>query len=138
MLSDLGGEYFPANDNAPPGRIIVIPSDEILSRPATVRRLAVALGAIGISRRRVPDFLCDVIFGNKLTVRYTDGFMFCKCSFDVDTIFGEGSMRWISDFLKFAVTPPKQRAQTRTLHRLRVIALALLIARPEVMEHVLA
>ena len=137
MLSDMGGRYLPANDNERPGRIVIIPKDELLARPATVRRLAMALKAMNLSRRKVPDFLADVIYGSTLTIRYADGRAFCKCGFDIDDVFTEGSMRWIGEFMRFAVRAPKQRAQRRTLGRLRVLALAFLIARPDMMEHIL-
>lgn len=50
----------------------------------------------------------------------------------IDEAFNDdGSFRWLSDFLRFAEMEPRQRPQARVLDRLRLIDLALRIAKPE-------
>jgi hypothetical protein len=128
-----------ANDNFVACAIIQIPPDIILRRPATVHRLAIAVRGLSVSRRSVPDFILDAILAADRPIRNADGSTFHRCSVDVDAAFNDdGSFRWVSDFLSFAETAPKQRAQARTILRLRLIYLAVAIQFPKIAEGVLA
>ena len=48
-----------------------------------------------------------------------------------DAFNNDGSFRWLSDFVSFAVREPKQRPQKRVLQRLRLIDLAVRISERE-------
>lgn len=139
-LFDLAGRYRPANDNTPPGgeAHIVIPDDDLLLRPATTARLAIALRAKGMSRRITPDWMLDLIYRFKGKISYHDGTPFCRCAIDIDQIMGdEGSFRWLQDFLEFADQEPRQNMQEKVLPRLQMIALVLIIDDPTVVSYIL-
>lgn len=128
-----------ANDNSPRGPYtIVIPDDDVLLNPVTVHRLAIALQGYALARRHVPDFIVDTVYGYPGIILNADRTVFCICRMDVDEAFNDdGTFRWVSDFLRFTMAPPKQRAQLRILKRLRLIALALIIDDPKLMGHIL-
>jgi hypothetical protein len=139
-LFDLVGRYRPANDNIKEGEKphIVIPDDDLLLRPATTARLAIALRAKGLSRRAFPNFILDMLYGFKGDISYADGTPFCRCAVDVDAAFNDdGSFRWLQDFLEFADRDPQQNMQERVLPRLQLIFLALAIDDPTLAAHVL-
>jgi hypothetical protein len=139
-LFDLAGRYRPANDNIPPGgeSHIIIPDDDLLLRPATTARLAIALRAKGMSRRITPDWMLDLIYRFRGKISYHDGTPFCRCAVDIDYIFGdEGSFRWLHDFLDFGNEEPKQNMQERVLQRLQIIALVLIIDDPTLVGYIL-
>jgi hypothetical protein len=51
---------------------------------------------------------------------------------DIDDAFGgDGSFRWLSDFIRFAEDPPHQLPQRRIIARLRLIDLYFRIKHPE-------
>lgn len=142
-LFDLSGRFFPANDNIPPGQEprIVIPDDELLLRPATAARLAMALKAKEPNRRKVADWMTDRYWGYRGKIFYADGTPFCRCAVEVvDVAFGEdGSFKWIDEFFALSAdAEAKQSMQERVLFRLQLIALALLIDDPVKMALVLA
>jgi hypothetical protein len=140
-LFDLAGRYRPANDNQKWGaeRHIIIPDDNLLTRPATTARLAITLRAKGRSRRVIPDWMLDKLYSFRGTISYSDGTPFCRCAVNIDQIFGdEGSYRWLQDFLQFADHEPKQNMQERVLPRLQLLALVLIIDDPEIVGYILA
>lgn len=139
-LFDLAGRYRAANDNLKGGEKprIMIPENDVLLRPATTARLAIALRAKGLSRRAFPIFILDMLYDFKGEISYADGTPFCRCAVDVDAAFNdEGSMRWLHDFMEFADRDPKQNMQERVLPRLQLIFLALAIDDPTLAGHIL-
>ncbi len=139
-LFDLAGRYRPANDNLKAGEKphIMIPEDDVLLRPATTARLAIALRAKGFSRREFPNVILDKLYGFKGKISYADGMPFCRCAVDVDAAFNDdGSFRWLQDFQEFADRDPQQNMQERALPRLQMIFLALTIDDPTLAGHIL-
>lgn len=119
----------PANDN---NRVITVARDEELLRRSHVQRLATATRALGLSRREIPNWMADVIFGFKGKIVWPGGKMFLIHDEAIDQAFNDdGSFRWLSDFLYFGERELRQSPQFRTLHRLRLIDLAFRIAHPE-------
>jgi hypothetical protein len=119
-----------ANDNQVLYPDILVPPDRVLRQPSFVASLARRVRDLGLSRRALPDFMADMIFGYRGRIIATDGQRFCVCRVDIDEAFGgnDASFRWVSDFLRMADEPPKQLAQSRIIERLRLIALALSIS----------
>lgn len=128
-----------ANDNHPSDARLYLPPDAMLRRPDVVQRLAVAIRSLNIPRREVPNFIEDAVRRCPVPILNEDGSPFCRCGLDVDAAFNDdGSFRWVSDFLGFAATPPKQKAQARTVSRLRLLYLALAIECPTIAAGVVA
>lgn len=118
----------PANDNK---RAVVVASDEELSRRSHFQRLATATRALGISRREIPNWLADTIYGFRGRITWPDGRTFEVDDEDIDAAFNDdGSFRWLSGFMYFAEFDPRQRPQERILRRLRLIDLAFRISNP--------
>jgi hypothetical protein len=121
-----------ANDNQAFNHgYIKMPSDEVLTRPATLRRMAMAYRGLNLSRRSILDFLADQIYQYQGIVT-EDGRSVEIIGIDLDAVFrtdDDPSERWLSNFLNFAVNPPHQRAQQRVTYRLAVLWLGLAIAR---------
>lgn len=132
-------ELFAANDNDPRGGLTVtLPVTATVMQQAAVQRLAMAIQSLSLSRRQIPDWMADTIYRFEGTIRLSDGSRFCMCRVDIDAAFNDdGSFRWLSDFLRFANAPPRQAPQRRVLKRLQLLLLALMIARPEIAQHVL-
>lgn len=106
-------------------------ADYQLLRKSHVSRLAIAAVAEGLSRREWPNAIADAIYGFEGTIYFADGRKFEPADTEVDDTFADPDFRWISDFLAFAVEPPRQRPQLRTLARLRLIDLYFRIRHPE-------
>ena len=103
-------------------RTIVVASDAELRRRSYFRRMA-------ISTR-------DLIYLYEGPVELPGGSTFLISDSAIDDAFGDdGSFRWLSDFVRFADTPPRQAPQWRVLARLRLIDIAFKIARPDVARH---
>jgi hypothetical protein len=126
----------PANQNTAP-RSVIVPSVQTVTRPAYMRRMAIALANTKMSRRAVPDWLATVIYNYQGDIYCGDtGRRIAMEEIEVDAVFGEdGSFRWLSDFLHFANEEPRQAGQSRTAKRLRLMALAFLIDAPDIAEH---
>jgi hypothetical protein len=120
------------NDNSP--GVIRLPSDERLRAPSSVQRLAIAYGAMGISRRKLIDHIADVIFGDDRIVVDARGRRvliddeFADRAFRTDA---DGSLRWLSEWQNWRHRMPCKGAQARTLPRLRALWLALYIRQPD-------
>ena len=129
-----------ANDNEPSPHPIRVASDWELRRLSYFRRLAVATANLGqeekFSRRRFADWLAEVVFFYEGEITWTDGLPYSLPDTLIDDVFGDDqSFRWLSDFVRFAKKPPRQRPQLRILPRLRLISLAFQIAHPAVARH---
>lgn len=113
-------------------RRVVVASDAQLSRKSHVQRLAMATRALELPRREIPNWIADQVFGFEGMIVWPDGRVFDLSDTAIDKAFNDdGSFRWLSDFLRFAEEPPKQRPQSRVLDRLRLIDLAFRIAKPD-------
>ncbi len=122
----LTGELSPRIDR------VIVASDTQLCRVSHFQRLAMGSKALDIPRRAFPNWLADVIFGCDGQIVWGSGERFVILDTAIDDAFNnDGSFRWLSDFLDFAETPPRQRPQERVLCRLRLIDLAFRIAYPE-------
>ncbi len=120
-----------ANDKGSGKDAIIIPSAEILARPSSVRRLAMAYRARNLPRRKILNFVADHLYQHDGQLLYLGR----NVSFDadIDDVFGtdrDPSERWLSDFLAFAVEAPRQRAQRRTFDRLVLLWAALAVHNP--------
>lgn len=110
---------------------VTLASDAELSRKSHYLRLAVATAELGKSRRDIPDWLADVIYGFEGIVLWPDGAPFIVTDTLVDDAFNnDGSFRWLSRFVQFRERAPRQRPQARILDRLRLIDLAFKISDP--------
>lgn len=120
---------------------VEVASNYQLSRPSHVNRLAIAVLALGIPRRRLAYWVATTIALYKGKIVWASGVEF---KFDEDAIDDafelekDPSQRWVGDFYKFAARPPKQMAQDRVIERLRWIDLAFRIAYPERAELIAA
>lgn len=119
----------PVNDNK---RTITVARDEELLRRSHFQRLGTATRALDLSRREIPNWMADVIFGFKGKIVWPGGKTFLIHDEGIDQAFNDdGSFRWLSDFMLFGERELRQSPQFRTLHRLRLIDLAFRIAYPE-------
>lgn len=121
-------------------RRIVVASDRELRRRSYFRRLAMATKALQaelkLSRREIPDWIADTIYAWRGEIVWPDGRPFDVSDTDIDDAFrNDGSFRWLSGFVRFADTVPRQAPQSRIVDRLRLIDLAFRIARPDVARH---
>ena len=117
-------------------RRILVASDQELSNTHYCHRLAIATANLGLSRREIPNWMADVIFGFDGRILWPDLRDFPITDTLIDDAFNDdGSFRWFSDFIQFKDRFPKQRPQHRILHRLRVIDLAFRIDKPDIARH---
>ncbi len=112
--------------------VIQVSPDWVLRKPNFGQKLTKGTKAIMdvhcLSRRDFADWLADTIFGFEGRIVGPDGRPFPVTDTLIDDAFnGDGSFRWLSDFLRLADNPPKQRPQRRVLSRYRIIELALRI-----------
>lgn len=115
----------------PAERVVRIASDTQLRRTPHQQRLAIAVRALGVSRRELLDLLADVIYEFEGTILMPNGGAFEVTDTLIDDAFADADGRWISDFLGFAEQPPRQRAQQRVVPRLRLLDLYFRIKHPE-------
>lgn len=124
------------NDNARPDTI-TIPRAADVMKPSYMRRLAMAVRSLDLSRREVPNWMADQLFN------YPGKFISGETGREVvlgpdviDSAFGDdGSFRWLSDFLAFAERDPANNAQHRVIRRLQLLALAFWISAPGIARH---
>lgn len=106
---------------------VTIASNYQLARQSHVHRLAMATVARRIPRRKLADWVAEVVAKYEGKIFWASGIEFkfdemaIYDAFDMDK---DPSQRWVGDFYKFAVRPPKQAAQDRVIDRLRFIDLA--------------
>ncbi len=115
---------------------IYVRNSETLLNVHYFRRLAIAIANLDLPRREIPNWIVDTIYNFEGTIHYPEGRLFIISDTDIDDAFnGDGSFRWLSDFIKFATIPPKQNPQSRLLERLRLLDLALQIDKPNIWKH---
>lgn len=127
--------------------VVCLPALREVVEVDAVVRIARALDVLGLSRRKVPDWLASTIYGFEGVVLDETGAVFQHWDVDLDALFGDdddlafkygdeadqkvevgSDGRWLSDLRKFARQTPRQRAQGRVAPRLQVLALAFMIA----------
>lgn len=122
-----------ANDNATIDKVVVA-SNYLLSQPYYVHRLAIAVVALDIPRRKLVDWVGDQIDHYTGRIVWASGAPFTYGDteiYDVFNVEGDPSQRWTGDFYKFAVRAPIQIAQTRVVDRLRFINTAVCVTYPD-------
>ncbi len=117
-------------------RRVISASNYKLRRKSHYHRLAMSTRAImedlGISRRKLPDWMTMMIYTEDILFFHEDGRPLELPSTSIDDAFnGDGSFRWISDFINHAEQFPKQCPQERILRRLQLIDLSIRVAYPE-------
>jgi hypothetical protein len=133
QFSQGAGSACPASVKHSVNRVVVA-SNYQLSRRSHVNRLAIATVERDIPRRRLADWIAEIIARYDGEIVWATGAPFVFDDEAIDQAFGieeDPSQRWVGDFYKFAVKPPKQVAQARIIERLRYIDLAFRIAYPE-------
>jgi hypothetical protein len=90
--------------------------------------LATDMQKLKLSRRQIPDWMADRLYGFEGEILDEDGQPFELDDEAIDLAFNnDGSFRWLSDFFRVTKEPPRQRAQRRIYQRLKLIYLALCI-----------
>jgi hypothetical protein len=135
--SDSAGEparpWFVKVERTAKGDVILVVTVATLPellRLAHFRRLAIATAALEFSRRKLIDEMSDVLYGFEGKLVWPDGSAYDLPDID-DAFGGDGSFRWLSDFIRFAERPPHQIPQRRIIERLRLIDLYFRIKHPE-------
>ncbi|GGN51255.1 hypothetical protein GCM10011349_23670 [Novosphingobium indicum] len=130
-----------ANDNDPVG-IVRIPPSELLLTKAAIRRMAIAYRALlPCSRYKLVDLLDEIAWGFEGVIVGAEGRSIDPLSICADTIMRtdeDPSCSWLGAFLRFAVHEPKQAPQKRTLPRLELLYLVLVIRYPSVAARITA
>lgn len=132
---------YPANDNNNEG-FIRLPSVSALAMPATYHRLAITYAnLVPMGRRLIVDWLCAVIWEYDGIIVDARGHRIDPRAFEPDEVLrteNDGSLRWLSDFLKFAERPPYQAAHDKVIPRLELLYLAIAIQYPSVAKRIFA
>lgn len=116
-----------ANDNAP---ILFVASDKVLLNTLRVQRIALEMASLELSRRAIPFWLADVLFGFEGKVLYEDHTAYVIDDEIVDRTLGEDpSCKWLGDFIKRAARGRQIVPQVRTVERLRLLDIAVRIHR---------
>lgn len=114
---------------------IIVATDAQLQRRSHIRRLAMATVSLGYSRRLLINVMADTLYHYDGAIIWRDGRPYDLP--EIDDVFGDDpSFRWLSSFLKFAVEPPRQAAQTRVIERLRMIDLHFRIAHTDIAKRI--
>lgn len=127
----------PANDNAPPAandnepdpKPVIVAADCKLRCIDHFRALAIRTRYLNRSRYKIANWLAEAIYWHEGPILWPGGAWFPVPDNLIETVFnGDLSFRWLTDFVRFAVIPPKQRPQWPIVPRLRVIDLAFRIS----------
>lgn len=110
--------------------VITVATARELLRFSHFHRLAIATAALEFSRRKLIDEISDVLYDFKGKLVWPDGTPYHLPDID-DAFGGDGSFRWLSDFIRFAEHPPHQLPQRRIIERLRLIDLYFRVKHPE-------
>lgn len=110
--------------------VVAVASLSELMRPSHYQRLAIATAALEFSRRKLIDEISDILYDFDGKIVWPDGRPFELPDID-DAFGGDGSFRWLSDFIRFAERPPQQLPQRRVIARLRLIDLYFRVKHPE-------
>ncbi len=104
-------------------RMIYMPTSEEVCEPEVYKKLAEYLASKGISRRKIPDFIADILYSREFHFLDKHGKIIEFDDEVVDRVFGEDeSCRWIGDFMERRFEAWKQVPQERVIKRLILIA----------------
>lgn len=104
-------------------RMIYMPTSEEVCKPEVYKKLAEYLASKGISRRKIPDFIADMLYNEEFYFLDKNGKIIEFDDEVVDRVFGEDeSCRWIGDFMERRYESWKQVPQERVVKRLILIA----------------
>jgi len=127
MSSDELSIKFRRKNRSVPARIRLHQGLRLDSREKMLA-LATDMQKLNLSRRQIPDWMADRIYGFEGEILDEDGRAFELDDEAIDLAFNnDGSFRWLSDFFRVTKEPPRQRAQRRVLQRLKLIYVALCI-----------
>lgn len=110
--------------------VVIVTTGRELRRMSHFQRLAIATAALEFSRRKLIDEISNVLYGFEGEIIWPEGDPFDLPDID-DAFGGDGSFRWLSDFIRFADMTPRQSPQRRVLARLRLIDLYFRIKHPQ-------
>ena len=131
---------YPANDNDERG-YIRLPLASTLAKPASYHRLAITYAnLVPLGRRLIVDWLCAVIWDYDGIIVDAHGHRIDPRAIESDDVLrteSDGSLRWLSDFLKFSVRPPHQAAHEKVVPRLELLYLAIAIQYPSVAKRII-
>jgi hypothetical protein len=118
---------------------IVVAPKEVLLTIGFIWGLSKSLRDLGLSRRKTPDWLAEVIFGwieNGGVILDEDGVELIIYPGIIGDAHGEdGSFAWIAEQKRRAEEPPRRRPRSSLLLRLQLYEIAFrLIERPVVIE----
>lgn len=104
--------------------VIQLHDDKTIGSIRHMQRLARLIVYLDLSRREVPDWLLNTVYGFGGEVRSASGE---ALDIDVEELYAafndEGEFRWISDLVLWNQMTPKQRAQGRIVARLRYLTM---------------
>lgn len=104
---------------------IVLYGDDVISSIDFLQRLAQFYASLDKSRRTIPDWIADQLSIYTGAIHAGPSIEFVPDDNAVDAAFNDDrSFRWLSDFLKYASSTPRQRAQARIIDRLRIMTIA--------------
>ena len=104
-------------------RIINMPTSEEVCEPEAYKKLAEYLASKGISRRKIPDFIADILYNEDFQFVDKNGKIIEFDDEVVDRVFGEDeSCRWFGDFMERRFEAWKQVPQERVIKRLVIIS----------------
>lgn len=131
---------YPSNDNDTEG-LVRLPSSNVLAMPVCYHRLAITYAnLVPMGRRMVVDWLCDIIWQYEGVIVDAHGRQIDPRDIEPDDVLRtecDGSLRWLSDFLKFAVRAPHQNAHANVVPRLELLYLAIAIQYPSVAKRII-
>jgi hypothetical protein len=130
-----------ANDNTDEG-VIRLPAMSAIATIPAYHRLAISYAnLVPLSRRLVVDWLCATIWEYKGIIIDANGRRIDPLDIEPDDVLRtefDGSLRWVSDFLKCAVEPPRQAPQAKVIPRLELLYLGIAIRFPNVAKRIIS
>jgi len=105
---------------------------ELLSEPY-YSRLWIAVKNVEISRREWLEELANLFRDNEVELTYPSGRAFEIP--DVDDVFEDAEMRWLSFYLKDDGSGKKPKAKSRSLDRVRLLDLYFRVKHPSIAAH---
>lgn len=124
-----------ANDNHSRDRAVIIPPAELVLTRSYFRRLAIATANLNQPRRKIPDWMADALYRDDI-IFIDHGRRIIIQDEAIEIAFNnELGFRWLSDFMAFAATPPKQKPQARIAIRLQLLATSFWVHSPMIARH---
>lgn len=113
--------------------LVYVASDAELNDEHYYRRLWLATRNINISRRDWPDELADAFRDVDVDYRFPSGMPYFLP--DIDEVFTDPGMRWMSDFLVSDPTGRRPAIYRRSKDKLRLIDLYFRVKHPKIARH---